>query len=80
MVGAITNPTSVAKLQVTSLLVSSTRKKMKKLLKCYSDADLVLLFLQTLQLIYLILGNSLNWWKGGGDGNVHSKVVAPAPQ
>src|SRR6202000_1627095 len=29
---------------------------------------------------YLIFGSSLNWWKGGGDGRVHSSVVAPTPQ
>ena len=28
---------------------------------------------------HLIRGNSLNWWNGGGDGSVHSSVVAPAP-
>src|SRR4029450_6903300 len=28
---------------------------------------------------YLITGNSLYWWKGGGDGSAHSSVVAPAP-
>jgi hypothetical protein len=29
---------------------------------------------------YLITGKVLYWWKGGGDGNVHSNVVAPGPQ
>ena len=29
---------------------------------------------------YLIFGSSLNWWKGGGDVSVHSRVVAPSPQ
>ena len=24
-------------------------------------------------------GSTSNWWKGGGDGKVHSSVVAPAP-
>src|SRR5262249_52517199 len=28
---------------------------------------------------HLISGSSLYWWNGGGDGNVHSSVVAPAP-
>ena len=28
---------------------------------------------------YLILGSSLNWWNGGGDDSVHSRVVAPGP-
>ena len=25
-------------------------------------------------------GSVSNWWKGGGDGSVHSSVVAPMPQ
>src|SRR6266702_7279934 len=28
---------------------------------------------------HLISGNSLYWWNGGGEGSVHSSVVAPAP-
>src|SRR5262245_9181821 len=28
---------------------------------------------------HLIRGSSLNWWNGGGDGSVHSSVVAPGP-
>jgi hypothetical protein len=24
-------------------------------------------------------GSSLNWWKGGGEVSVHSRVVAPSP-
>src|SRR5262249_40601927 len=28
---------------------------------------------------YLIRGSTSNWWNGGGDGSVHSSVVAPAP-
>src|SRR5438309_57250 len=28
---------------------------------------------------HLINGSSLYWWNGGGDGSVHSSVVAPAP-
>src|SRR3954453_10672079 len=28
---------------------------------------------------HLIRGSSLNWWNGGGEGRVHSSVVAPAP-
>ena len=27
-----------------------------------------------------IRGSTLNWWNGGGEGSVHSSVVAPAPQ
>jgi hypothetical protein len=29
---------------------------------------------------YSTFGNVSNWWKGGGDGSVHSSVVAPMPQ
>src|SRR4051812_7006941 len=29
---------------------------------------------------YLTRGSSLNWWKGGGEDRVHSRVVAPTPQ
>src|SRR3954447_24144609 len=25
-------------------------------------------------------GSTSNWWNGGGDGSVHSSVVAPAPK
>ena len=25
-------------------------------------------------------GNVSYWWKGGGEGSVHSSVVAPTPQ
>src|SRR6478735_5340369 len=28
---------------------------------------------------HLIRGNTSNWWYGGGEGSVHSSVVAPAP-
>src|SRR5215475_965748 len=28
---------------------------------------------------YLMSGSSLYWWNGGGDGSVHSSVVAPGP-
>src|SRR5690348_14749972 len=29
---------------------------------------------------YLMTGNSSYVWKGGGEGSIHSKVVAPSPQ
>ena len=29
---------------------------------------------------HLIRGKISNWWKGGGEDSVHSRVVAPAPQ
>ena len=29
---------------------------------------------------HLITGSVSYWWNGGGDGNVHSRVVAPTPQ
>jgi hypothetical protein len=29
---------------------------------------------------HLIRGKMSYWWKGGGDGSVHSRLVAPAPQ
>ena len=28
---------------------------------------------------YCTRGSTSNWWNGGGDGSVHSSVVAPAP-
>ena len=28
---------------------------------------------------HLICGSLSNWWKGGGEGSVHSSVVAPGP-
>src|SRR5262249_13712658 len=28
---------------------------------------------------HLISGSVSNWWNGGGDGSVHSSVVAPGP-
>ena len=28
---------------------------------------------------HLMRGSVLNWWNGGGEGSVHSSVVAPAP-
>src|SRR5712671_5325944 len=28
---------------------------------------------------HLTSGSTSNWWNGGGDGSVHSRVVAPGP-
>src|SRR5262249_38802247 len=29
--------------------------------------------------LHLIRGSTLNWWNGGGEESVHSRVVAPGP-
>src|SRR5579864_4323103 len=29
---------------------------------------------------YFTIGSTLNWWNGGGEDSVHSRVVAPGPQ
>src|SRR3954466_1158459 len=34
---------------------------------------------RTAAFLYFTNGNVSNWWKGGGDGSVHSSVVAPSP-
>src|SRR5229473_1112638 len=31
------------------------------------------------RLPHLTSGSTSNWWNGGGDGRVHSRVVAPGP-
>ena len=71
LAGIVTAPGSVHPLTAfTALLCIAVAAGASGCLNMAYDSDMA----------YLIRGSSLNWWKGGGDGSVHSSVVAPTPQ